>query len=76
MDEVEVLGLGPAATLAFAARTGLLKGKFSLYYDYWLNGAPQHKAVSVPYAGALTPGIPEYVRHPGDRALLLERHAA
>jgi len=50
----EYAGVNPtSATLTFAARTGLLKGKFSLYYDYELNGAPQHKAVSVPYAGVL-----------------------
>jgi len=42
-------------TLSFTARTGLFKGKFSLYYDYELNGRLTHKAVSVPYAGVLTP---------------------
>jgi len=42
-------------TLSFTARTGLFKGKFSLYYDYDLNGRLTHKAVSVPYAGVLTP---------------------
>ena len=43
------------ATLSFTARSGLFKGKFILFYDYDLNGALQHKAVSVPYAGVLTP---------------------
>ena len=43
------------ATLSFAAKTGLFKGKFNLYYDYDLNGKLQHKVVSVPYSGVLTP---------------------
>jgi len=44
-----------SATLSFTSRTGLFKGKFSLYYDYDMNGKLTHKAVSVPYAGVLTP---------------------
>lgn len=43
------------ATLAFTARTGIFKGKFNVYYDYEVNGKRLHKAVSVPYAGVLTP---------------------
>ena len=42
-------------TLSFALRTGIFKGKFSLYYDYTLNGRLIHKAVNAPYAGVLTP---------------------
>ena len=49
-------GGNPAgATLTFTAKTGIIKGKFSLYYDYPLNGRLTHKAVSVPYAGILAP---------------------
>ena len=49
-------GGNPAgATLTFTAKTGLIKGKFSLYYDYLLNGRLTHKAVNVPYAGVLAP---------------------
>jgi uncharacterized repeat protein (TIGR02543 family) len=49
-------GVNSALTsLSFTSRTGLFKGKFSLYYDYELNGRLTHKAVSVPYAGVLTP---------------------
>ncbi|MDD4018914.1 MAG: hypothetical protein PHV28_13340, partial [Kiritimatiellae bacterium] len=44
-----------SATLSFTLRTGIFKGKFSLYYDYDLNGRLQHKTVSVSYAGILTP---------------------
>lgn len=43
------------ATLSFTARTGVFKGNFSLYYDYELNGKPQHRTVRVPYVGILTP---------------------
>ena len=43
------------ATLSFTARTGLFKGGFSLCYDYEAGGKLIHKAVSVPYAGVLTP---------------------
>ena len=43
-------------TLSFASRTGLFKGKFSLYCDFEdASGRMVHKAVSVPYAGVLTP---------------------
>ncbi len=43
-------------TLSFTSRTGLFKGKFSLYCDYENEaGKVVHKAVSVPYAGVLTP---------------------
>ncbi len=53
----EYADVNPAsATLTFAARTGLLKGKFSLYYDYFdATDRLVHKAVNVPYAGVLTP---------------------
>ena len=45
-----------SATLAFAAKTGLFKGKFNLYFDYYdATDRLVHKAVSVPYAGVLTP---------------------
>ena len=40
------------ATLSFAVRTGLFKGKFNLYYD-GTDGF--HKAVGVSYAGVMTP---------------------
>ena len=43
------------ATLTFTPKTGIFKGKFNVYYDYDLSGRPQHKAVSVPYSGVLTP---------------------
>ncbi len=44
------------ATFAFTSRTGIFKGKFSLYCDYENEaGKLIHKAVSVPYAGVLTP---------------------
>jgi len=43
------------ATLVFTATTGLFKGKFNLYYDHVLNVNVQHKTVSVPYVGVLTP---------------------
>lgn len=51
----EYEGDNPAgATLSFTARTGIFKGKFTLYYDYYdLNGRFQHKTVSVPYAGVM-----------------------
>ncbi len=53
----EYADVNPAsATLTFTARTGLLKGKFSLYYDYVdASDRLAHKAVNVPYAGVLTP---------------------
>ena len=45
-----------SATLSYAAKTGIFKGKFSLYYDYRdAAGRLQHKTVPVPYAGVLTP---------------------
>jgi len=44
------------ATFSFASRTGIFRGKFSLYCDYEdASGKLIHKAVSVPYAGVLTP---------------------
>lgn len=43
------------ATLIFTVKTGVFKGKFNVYYDYDQSGKPQHKAVSVPYAGVLAP---------------------
>ena len=43
------------ATITFAARTGIFKGRFNLYFDYDGNGAPVHKTVKVAYAGILTP---------------------
>jgi hypothetical protein len=48
-------GNAALATLTFTAKTGIFKGKFNVYYDYTLNDKPAHKAVSVPYAGVLTP---------------------
>lgn len=43
------------ATLTFSARTGIFKGRFSLYYDYTANKRLKHKAITVSYAGVLTP---------------------
>jgi hypothetical protein len=43
------------ATLLFTSATGIFRGGFSLYYDYTVGGRLQHKAVSVPYRGVLTP---------------------
>lgn len=43
------------ATLSFSSRTGMFKGRFSLYYDDALNGRLRHRVVSVNYAGVLTP---------------------
>ncbi len=44
------------ATFSFTSRTGIFRGKFSLYCDYEdATGRLVHKAVSVPYAGVLTP---------------------
>ncbi len=44
------------ATISFAARTGIFKGKYALYCDYEdANGKLVHKAVSVPYFGIMTP---------------------
>lgn len=42
------------ATLSFASRTGIYKGRFNLYYDDVLNGRLTHKQVKVSYAGILT----------------------
>ncbi|MCL1920573.1 MAG: hypothetical protein FWG50_05760 [Kiritimatiellaeota bacterium] len=44
------------ATISYTAKTGVFKGKFSLYYD-GLNakGALQHKAVCVSYSGLMIP---------------------
>lgn len=43
------------ATIVFAARTGLFKGMFNIYYDYERNGTRVHKKDRVPYNGVLTP---------------------
>jgi len=43
------------ATLAFAARSGIFKGKYTLYYEYELNGVTALKAVKASYAGILAP---------------------
>ena len=44
------------ASFSFASRTGIFKGKFSLYSDYEdATGKLILKAVSVPYAGVLAP---------------------
>lgn len=43
------------ATLSLAARTGIFKGKFVLYYDYEVGARAQHKSVRTSYAGILTP---------------------
>jgi hypothetical protein len=41
-------------TITFSPKTGLFKGKFALYYDYYdAYGVFQHKTVSVPYAGVM-----------------------
>ncbi|MCL2104889.1 MAG: DUF5123 domain-containing protein [Kiritimatiellaeota bacterium] len=50
-------GLNPScATLSYTAKTGVFKGKFSLYYDGTdARGALQHKTVSVPYSGVMVP---------------------
>jgi hypothetical protein len=50
-------GVNPSgATLSYAAKTGLFKGAFKLYCDGLdAKGKPQHQAVSVSYAGVLTP---------------------
>ena len=42
------------ATLSFSARTGIFKGRFTVYYDFYdASGRFQHKAVKVPYAGVM-----------------------
>ncbi len=43
------------ATLAFAARTGIFKGRFTLWYEVEAGGRPVLKGVKAPYAGILTP---------------------
>ena len=43
------------ATLSFAARTGIFKGRFTLWYEYEAGGRPVLKGVKAPYAGILTP---------------------
>ncbi|MDD4102972.1 MAG: hypothetical protein PHU80_10145, partial [Kiritimatiellae bacterium] len=41
-------------TLSFSSRTGIFKGKYTLYYDYYdANGRFQHKTLKVPYAGVM-----------------------
>ena len=45
-----------AAKLSFAARTGLFKGAFKLYYDgETAGGSVQHKSVNVSYIGVYAP---------------------
>lgn len=41
--------------LSFAPKSGIFKGKFSLYGEYDAKGAPVVKALSVPYVGILVP---------------------
>lgn len=43
------------ATISLAARTGIFKGRFVLYYDYELSGRAQFKNTKASYAGILTP---------------------
>ena len=43
------------ATLSFASRTGIFKGKFNLYYDFTVGAQQRHQTVKVPYVGVLTP---------------------
>jgi len=44
------------ATLSYTAKTGIFKGKFSLYYDGTdAKGKLQHKATGVSYSGAMVP---------------------
>ncbi|MCL1857595.1 MAG: InlB B-repeat-containing protein, partial [Kiritimatiellaeota bacterium] len=43
------------ATLSYTAKTGVFKGKFTLYYDGDAKGKPQHKAVGVSYSGLVLP---------------------
>ncbi len=41
-------------TLSFSARTGIFKGKYTLYYDYHDDkDRLQHKTVKVPYVGVM-----------------------
>ncbi len=41
-------------TLSFTARTGIFKGRYTLYYDYYDDRDRfQHKAVRVPYVGVM-----------------------
>jgi formylglycine-generating enzyme required for sulfatase activity len=48
-------GVNPnMVTLSFAARTGIFRGNFTLYYDYYDERERfQHKTVRVPYVGVL-----------------------
>ncbi len=42
------------ASLSFASSTGIFKGRYTLYYDYYdVKGRFQHKALRVPYAGVM-----------------------
>lgn len=43
------------ATLMFAARTGIFKGAFTLWYEYDVREKPALKGVKSPYSGILTP---------------------
>ena len=41
-------------TLSFTARTGIFRGNFTLYYDYYdARDRFQHKTVRVPYVGVM-----------------------
>jgi hypothetical protein len=41
-------------SFSFAKATGIFKGKFNVYFDYWdMKDKPVHKAVSVPYEGII-----------------------
>jgi len=42
-------------TIRYSTSTGVFSGSFKLYYDYQLNGRWQHKTVTVPFEGVLTP---------------------
>ena len=49
-------GNSAMTVLSFTAKTGIFKGTFKLYSDYTsAAGTPVHKAVTVSYAGVLTP---------------------
>jgi len=48
-------GVNPnMASLSFSSRTGIFKGKYTLYYDFYdAGGRFQHKSVKVPYVGVM-----------------------
>ncbi len=42
-------------TIRYSPSAGVFSGSFKLYYDYQLNGKWQHRTVTVPFEGVLTP---------------------